>query len=356
MLRPTERGEISKYLLTVLRGAQARAPRLPDPSGVAAWNDDDLQLGLTLCYALTTGGVEGVADEMEDDPIVLDVRRRLESRFASDLRAALPGRGSVGPNPDQVRERILEISNSGDGTFTRFMGRHASIEQFREFLVHRSHYTLREADPHTFVIPRLDGRAKAALVEIQADEYGGGEPSRMHSTMYGQLMRRLGLDPRQGAYVDAIPACTLATVNLIYMFGLHRRWRGAAMGHLALFELTSAIPSRWYANGLRRLGYAEATAYYDEHVEADSVHDQVALHDLVGSLLGAEPNLASDVVFGAEALDYLEAVVARHMIDAWQAGGGSLRNTLQPLPGIPSCRPPRSDRSKSAASAIPVGG
>lgn len=356
MLRPTERGETSKYLLTVLSGAHGRAPRLPDPSGVAAWNDDDLQLGLTLCYALTTGGIEGVADQMEDDPTVLDVRRRLEARFVSDLRAVLPGPGSEGQNADQVRERILEISTSGDGTFTRFMGRNASVEHFREFLVHRSHYTLREADPHTFVIPRLDGRAKAALVEIQADEYGGGDPSRMHSTMYGQLMRRLGLDPRQGAYVDALPACTLATVNLIYLFGLHRRWRGAAMGHLALFELTSSIPSRWYANGLRRLGYAEATDYYDEHVEADSVHDQIALHDLVGSLLRAEPNLARDVVFGAEALDYLEAVVARHMVNAWRAGEGSLRYTLQPPPGIPSHRSPRSDRSTSAVDPIPVGG
>jgi hypothetical protein len=48
--------------------------------------------------------------------------------------------------------------------------------------------------------------------------------------------------------------------------------------------MTSSIPNRAYANGLRRLGGdADATAFYDEHVEADAVHEQIAAHDLCGS-------------------------------------------------------------------------
>lgn len=43
--------------------------------------------------------------------------------------------------------------------------------------MHRSAYQLKEADPHSFALPRVPaGRAKAAFVEIQADEYGGGVP------------------------------------------------------------------------------------------------------------------------------------------------------------------------------------
>ena len=38
------------------------------------------------------------------------------------------------------------------------------------------------------------------------------------------------------------------------LFGLHRRLRGALVGHLAAFEMTSSIPNRRYGDGLRRLG------------------------------------------------------------------------------------------------------
>jgi Iron-containing redox enzyme len=49
-----------------------------------------------------------------------------------------------------------------------------TLAQLREFAIHRSAYQLKEADPHTWAIPRLTGAVKAAMVEIQADEYGDG--------------------------------------------------------------------------------------------------------------------------------------------------------------------------------------
>ena len=162
-------------------------------------------------------------------------------------------------------------------------------------MIHRSIYTLKEADPHSFAIPRIDGPAKAALVEIQADEYGGGDPERMHATIFARTMEALGLDATYGAYLDVVPGVTLATVNLVSLFALHRRLRGAAMGHLALFELTSAVPNRRYGNGLRRLGFGtEVTHYYDEHVEADSVHDMIAAYDLVGAMMREDPGMGSE--------------------------------------------------------------
>ena len=108
------------------------------------------------------------------------------------------------------------------------MERRATHEQWCEFLTHRSVYHLKEADPHTWAIPRLRGRPKAALVEIQADEYGGGAPERMHSELFAGLMRDLELDPAYGALWDDAPAAAFATVNTMSLFGLHRRWRAAA--------------------------------------------------------------------------------------------------------------------------------
>ncbi|WP_198681715.1 iron-containing redox enzyme family protein [Kribbella rubisoli] len=120
-----------------------------------------------------------------------------------------------------------------------YLRRHATREQFREFVLNRSVYRLKEADPHSFGIPRLEGAAKAALVEIESDEYGGGRPERMHSELFRTTMRWLGLDDSHGRYVAEVPAVTLAVSNVMSLFAIHRRWTAALIGHLAALEMTS---------------------------------------------------------------------------------------------------------------------
>ncbi len=146
----------------------------------------------------------------------------------------------------------------------------------------------------------------------------------MHAVLFAKAMAATGLDPTYGAYLAQIPAITLATVNFMSLCGLHRRLRGAIVGHLAAFEMTSSLPNRRYGNGLRRLGFGvEATDFFDEHVEADAVHEQIAAWDLAGGLAAAEPELAPDVLFGARALLVLEARWARA-----PAGGVGARRAL----------------------------
>ena len=191
-------------------------------------------------------------------------------------------------------------------------------------LVHRSAYQLKEADPHAWALPRLCGPPKAALVEIEADEFGGGRAERIHAQLFADAMDGLGLDSRYGAYLDHIPAVTLATVNLMSLLGLHRARRGAIVGHLALFEMTSSVPEP----ALRQRGCGgsastdDATlAFFDEHVEADAVHEAVAAVDLAGGLVRQEPALCGDVLWGARALAAIEARWARAA--ARGVGGGA---------------------------------
>jgi hypothetical protein len=147
-------------------------------------------------------------------------------------------------------------------------------------------------------------------------------------------MEELGLDRTYGAYLDHLPGVTLATVNLMSLLGLHRRWRGGIVGHLAAFEMTSSIPNRRYGNALRRLGLdGRATDFFDEHVEADAVHENVAAVDLAGGLARLEPEVAGDILWGARALVDVEARWARHLLGAWEAGHSSL---LAPLAGVPA--------------------
>ncbi|HUC06633.1 MAG TPA: iron-containing redox enzyme family protein [Solirubrobacterales bacterium] len=299
------------------------AALVEDPLG-----DDDLQLALYLCFELHYRSFPQIDPAWEWDPTLLALRAVLEEAFFDALRAELGPSESA--DPASVGELLFRLESEDDGvSLSRYLEAQAGIEEFREFLVHRSFYQLKESDPHSWAIPRLDGPAKTALLEVQADEYGGGRPERMHSRLFAKTMRELGLDDRENAYLRHAPGETLATVNLMSATGLRRSRRGAIVGHLAMFEMTSALPNRRYGNALRRLGYdVEATDFYDEHVEADAVHENIAAYDLAGGLARQEPELADDILFGARALLLLEDRLARRLLGAWEEGRASLRQAL----------------------------
>jgi len=137
----------------------------------------------------------------------------------------------IGPTgghaPRHVGEALVDLVAGASGpSLSTFLLRSGTLSQLQEFCIHRSAYQLKEADPHTFAIPRLSGEAKAAMVEIQYDEYGSGGAADMHCALFAATMTALGLSPYYGAYLDRLPGVTLATVNLVSLYGLHRRWRG----------------------------------------------------------------------------------------------------------------------------------
>ncbi|WP_407653601.1 iron-containing redox enzyme family protein [Cellulomonas alba] len=310
--------EVRAALVTAARTAVASGDLLAD---------DDVQLTLFVLYELHYRGVAGVDDAWEWDADLLRARGVLEAAFEEALRDRVEVPADVAADGRSVADALFALTAPGPGpSVARYVGRRADDDQLHEFLVHRSVYQLKEADPHTWAIPRLAGHAKAALVEIQADEYGGGTPGRMHSELFARTMHGAGLDATFGAYVDRVPAVTLAGVNAMSLFGLHRRLRGAIAGHLAAFEMTSSLPNRLYGDGFRRHGYGTATTeYFDEHVEADAVHEQIAARDLAGGLAEHEPELLPDILFGAAACLYLDDLVGEHVLGAWERGESSLR-------------------------------
>jgi hypothetical protein len=189
------------------------------------------------------------------------------------------------------------------------------------------------------VIPRLRGRAKAALVAVEFDEYGGGRAERVHAQLFADLLSAAGLCPDYLHYLEQAPGCALAPVNMMSLFGLHRRLRGALVGHFAAAEISTAPSAHRMDQALARLGAAaECRLFYTEHIEADAVHEQVMRHEVIEDLLTREPMLAHDVVFGIQATELLEQRLSRHLLDAWRAGQSALR---MPLPGAPTRDHPR---------------
>lgn len=330
---PCPRGPLSAAVLAALHSAPGTlSPADVPPIAVAdPLADDDFQLALYSCYELHYRGFDDVDERWEWDPGLLALRARLEDVFERALHDALAGWVPPQATAETMDVALRAIADADDfPSLSRHLETQGTEAQFREFLMHRSAYQLKEADPHSWAIGRLSGPPKAALVEVQADEYGGGDPERVHAVLFARAMRALGLDDTYGAYLDKLPGVTLATVNLMSFFGLHRRHRGKIVGHLALFEMTSSIPNRRYATGLRRLGHqdADATTFFDEHVTADAVHENIAAVDLAGGLVRVEPPLVDDILFGARALVELEGRWATALLDAWAADRTALHAAL----------------------------
>ena len=325
---PHPRGPLSLAVLEVLAGRRYSSD-LSTHRGEAASSEpfgDDLQLALYACYELHYRSFSGVHDDLEWDPDLLAFRAAMERPFLAALRAGVAG----GDDVDAALEPLLVEDAGGEGP-SYHLAERGQRWQLREYLAHRSIYHLKEADPQAWVIPRLDGQAKASMVTVEHDEYGAGRAERLHATLFAEMMVALDLDPSYGHYLDVVPAATLATVNAMSYFGLHRAMRGALIGQFASVEISSSPGSARLARAVRQLAGDRpgATRFYTEHIEADAVHEQVVRGGIIADLLRRNPELAPDVVFGIQADGLLETSLAEHLMAAWRAGSTSL---LQPLP------------------------
>ena len=262
-------------------------------------------------------------DDLEWDPALLRFRRTLEEAFLTALRADTPGGDDIGAAIDPLLVEPAEADGEGP---SYFLVRDGARWQLQEYVAHRSLYHLKEADPQAWVIPRLDGQAKSSFVAIEHDEYGAGSGDRQHARLFARMMAALDLDPSYGAYLDVVPGVTLATVNAMSMFGLHRSLRGALIGQFASVEITSSPGSARLVRAIRRLNgdSREGWAFYDEHVEADAVHEQVVRSGVVEAVMADEPRLAADIVFGVQVDGLLNDRLSAHLLTAWRAGQSSL--------------------------------
>ncbi len=326
---PEAVGPLSSTVLELLacRPPQRSFSPVALPIGDADPYGLDLHLALYVCYELHYRGFAGVDPRWEWNPELLALRSQLEDVFLDAVRLEI---GDIAADEHADAEMDALCVESVDGTGPSYYLRdEGTWEQMQEYFVHRSLYHLKEGDPHAWVIPRLTGQAKASFVAIEFDEYGGGRGDRVHQQLFADLMDAARLDPSYLGYLEAVPAESLAVVNLMSMFGLHRELRGAAIGHFASTEITSPPGSRRLVEALQRMDAPESCVhFYAEHVEADAVHEQVVRVDVVGDVVASEPHLNRDVVFGIRARDFVEDRLAAHMMECWADGRSSLRRPL----------------------------
>lgn len=311
---PRPRGDLSGATIAALSG-DLPWDRLPE---VRASSDEDGLLTIWISHELHHRGLPAVQDA-EWTPELIAVRMREERALEQRLRERAAGRLPASSDPDTLLQFVRDHPGR---SLAAYVQRSATAEQVRELLWLRTLYHLKEADPTSWTVPRLPGPARAALAELQYDEYGAGKPERLHARLFVEGLRACGIDSRENAAIDDVPAEILEMNVTLTMFGLQRRLRGASVGHLVAFEASSSGPSRLWARGLRRLGFPEEmAAYYDEHVEADAVHEQTAARFIAGALLETEPELAEDVAFGLFTCLDQEDRFAEYMLTRWGVEG-----------------------------------
>jgi hypothetical protein len=315
---PESRGPLSDIVIQTLTGPPG-GESVPASSGEPF--SEDLALALYVCYELHHHGFAEVSPAWEWDPELLRFRGKLEQTFLSGLRERVRG----GADLDTELDELLVERVPGNGV-SHYLQEHGEWWHVLEYFVQRSVYHLKEGDPQCWVLPRLRGQAKAAMVAVEFDEYGAGHGDHMHSQLYADLLVGAGLCPDYLHYLDDVPGEPLMLVNLMTMFGLHRTLRGALIGQFASAEITSTPSVTRVATALRRLGAdPRCVRFYTEHIEADAVHEQVMRRDVIGDLLTREPELTADVVFGIQAAKVIDGLVADRMLIAWQRRRSSLR-------------------------------
>jgi hypothetical protein len=139
---PVPRGPLSATVVTALAQSPS-SEQLPladvdhaDPYG------EDLTLALYTCYELHYRGFDGVDPLWEWEPELLRLRAMMERAFLTALRSDTDG----GDDVTAALDALLREPVPGNGV-SHYLRDAAQWWHMREYIVHRSVYHLKEADP-----------------------------------------------------------------------------------------------------------------------------------------------------------------------------------------------------------------
>ncbi len=283
--------------------------------------DDDAQYAWFLLNCTSYQGWEGVDDDAEWDPNVIALRRRFERWFVDEMRR----RCVEGPTEPRGAVDHALAPGATPGT-AGYLEHDGTADQVREALLLRLPYQHQEADPHTWLVPRLRGGVKRALCDIQAGEYGVGH-AKTHAELFLASLEAAG-GPVTSEVYPLLPGAAFATFNFLTAAGLSRSLRGAAIGQLALFEMDSVDPNQKMVHACERLGLAdEVTAFFQVHVLADAEHEVIAARAFLDEYPVDEPDQVDNLLLGIRTQSLIDGVLGAHAVTAWAEGRSALRSS-----------------------------
>lgn len=286
--------------------------RMDDPL-----SDHDLQLSLSLCYELHYLSFRGVETAWEWDPGLLGLRAEFEQLFIRGIGHAIGFEPDV--RPDELGSRLLSLGRDRQyEDLVDLIAHDIDLEQTRELVIHRSPVRLRRPDPYGWAMTRLRGPPRRALAKLLENAI----PER---SLYSKAMRAVGLDSRDGAYLDLLPGSTLAEINLMSFLGFHRRGRAAMLGQIAMQEILSPAEDRACGQALRRLGFGDdACAYFDRTAADARQVTSSAVFEMAEGQARIDPAFGRDIILGARSMLAVQERVVDRMLDCWRRGKPSL--------------------------------
>jgi hypothetical protein len=319
-LLPWPRGPLSEYVISTLSARSQVSGLMPPVRVVNPLSDDDFQLALFLCYELHCRGDDSV--QWEWDPGLLSFRGELEREFLHALQK--PNVGEF-PSKNILKELDAVVTRSRGDTVSANLANHADLDKVREYLVHFSIQQLKNADAQSFSVARLSGAARTAMVQMQFGDSGCGVASASTESLFGATMTALQLDPTPGVYAGHVPGVSLAGANLTSFFSLHRRWRGAMVGQVAVTKMMSSATMNECTRALRKLDVEPyALRHFETRSRNDALHSLVARNRLIPSFLDTNASSATDILFGACSQLEIEANFNRYVLQAWSKNYSSL--------------------------------
>lgn len=161
------------------------------------------------------------------------------------------------------------------------------------------------------------GPALSNLFRIFNDEYGKGNHSRKHSTLYEDTLKSVGMFDNVHAYWQFYLPSSLALINYFhYVSRDHSRFL-RYVGALVCTEVALVSFCRRTSQVLRStFGSSVDTRYFDVHECVDKYHSTVAINDIVAPLLDAYGDaVVPEILAGFEEFKVLQDIADRDLID-----------------------------------------
>lgn len=296
---PRARGPLSRQVLRALRGERSVGAGVDSPLPPGSPHDDDFQLSLWILNVVRAGDFEGVDRHCVGSLRVQNFRWYLERAYEDRLRNLTP-QPPAGPLPWLIDDLRSDGSRPAP-----------DVEVAKQRFVTKAPYLAWEADPHTLTLAAVEFPLKQPLADIQSGEYGVGHGDT-HAVIYRNCLAALDVSLVEA--LESAPAEAYAYANSAWLFGADRRLRGASLGQLCLLEMDSVEPCARAVDDWDRFDLpVEARRWYDVHVMADAVHDQVIRQQLIPAIERETPHLLDDAAWGAmvtaELLKLLDAAV-----------------------------------------------
>ena len=237
-------------------------------------------------------------------PIIVEIAESLEKAFLDSLNQAIDT-SCLEDAPEEApkfRRWLIALVRShpafGHPYYKKFLIEDATKEDLRFFFTQESFLDARFDDVLALLQLGTTGAVKNEIGRNFWDELGNGDLSRVHTGLFAQSLRALGItdDDLSGKGM----AEALAQGNLSALLVLKRRHFYKAVGFLFVTEFLA--PGRFknvIKSGERNHLSDDALAYQRLHVAIDVIHAGGWMTNVIIPLVEKDPSVRHDIALGA---------------------------------------------------------